>query len=119
MVSAVTTTRWDGRAKPSGEIIGTIVVSIRITPEDDQFVGHCETFDVASCGDTIEEAIDATLEAVEVYLEALDEADDRERVFAERGVIFFPGEPPADFEVPAVVRQPRELVTVERLSVTG
>lgn len=114
----MTVTQWEGRTKPSGEIFGTIVVSIRVTPEGDQFVGHCDTFDVASCGDTIEAAIDATLEAVEVYLEALDDAGERDGVFAARGVIFFPGEPPDDFVVSASVRH-GEYVTAERVSVSG
>lgn len=110
---------WSARTKPTGTIIGTIVVSLRIVREDEDLVGYCDTFDVSSFGATVEEAVANTLEAVEVYLEALDDAGDRDRVFAERGVIFFPGEPPADFEVSAIVRHPGEFVTAERVSIAG
>lgn len=112
-------TEWHGRSRPNGTITGTIFVSIRIVREDEGFVGHCDTFDVSSFGRSIEEALDATLEAVEVYLEAIDDVGDRARVFAERGVILFPGEPPADFEPPKVAVHPGELVTAERISISG
>lgn len=115
----MTTTHWEGRTKPAGEIIGTIVVSIRIAPEDGVHVGYCDTFDVSSFGDTIDDALDATLEAVEVYLEALDDSGDRERVFTERGVMFFPGEPPADFEPAPVSVHPGEVVAAQRVSISS
>jgi predicted RNase H-like HicB family nuclease len=37
--------------------------------EDDQYVSHCLNVEVASCGDTREEAIDNLKEAVELYFE--------------------------------------------------
>lgn len=57
------------------------------------------------------------LEAVEVYLETLDDLGERDRVFAERGVIFFPGEPPEGFELPPVAAKPGVFVTAERVSI--
>lgn len=40
-----------------------------ITPEDDGYVSLCPELDVASQGDTIEEALANLREAVELYLE--------------------------------------------------
>lgn len=37
--------------------------------EDDQFVSHCLNVEVASCGDTREEAIYNLMEAVALYFE--------------------------------------------------
>ena len=37
--------------------------------EDDQFVSHCLNVEVASCGDTREEAIENLKEAVALYFE--------------------------------------------------
>lgn len=110
-------TEWSGRRRPdASKIIGTIVLPIKIVLEDKVYVGYCPTFDVSSFGSTIEEALDSTLEAVEVYLEAIDDVNERERVFAEKGVLFFPGEPPPDVEMPTMTH-PGDIVTTQRISV--
>lgn len=109
-------TSWEARKRPEGAVLGTIVVFIRIVEDDGVFVGHCAPFGVSSFGDSVEAARDATLEAVEVYLEAIDEVGERDKVFADLGVLYFPGEPPAEVEWPTKVH-PGEYVTAERVSV--
>ena len=43
--------------------------------EDDQYVSHCLNVEVASCGDTREEAIANLKEAVTLYFEDGEEVD--------------------------------------------
>jgi predicted RNase H-like HicB family nuclease len=38
--------------------------------EDDMFIAQCLEFDVASQGDTVEEALDNLREAIQLYLES-------------------------------------------------
>ena len=54
--------------------------------EGDQFVSHCPQLDIASCGDTVNEALDNLGEALEVHLAALEEIGELERVFREHGI---------------------------------
>ena len=48
-----------------------------LTPEDDGFVAICREFDVASQGDTIEEATANLKEAVELFLECAPDEEVR------------------------------------------
>ncbi len=46
-----------------------------IWKEDDKYVSKCPELEVASCGDTIESALENLKEAVELYLENAKELD--------------------------------------------
>ena len=54
--------------------------------EGSQFVSRCIELEVASCGDTRQEALANIKEAVELYLEDLLDLGDMERVLHEKGV---------------------------------
>ena len=61
--------------------------------EGDQYVSKCPELEVASCGDTIEEALENLKEAVELYLENAKELgildDELEAVFSKKFVTTF------------------------------
>ena len=57
----------------------TVVLTCVVEKEGDQFVSYCEELGTSSCGDTIEEAF-------EVHLDALDEVGELGRVFRERAI---------------------------------
>ena len=57
-----------------------------IQEEDGQYVSYCPELDVASCGDTIDEAYSNIKEAAALHLNVLEELGLREKVFHERGM---------------------------------
>ncbi len=57
--------------------------------EGAQFVSKCLELEVASCGDTRQEAMANIKEAVELYLEDLLDLGEMERVLHEKGVQAF------------------------------
>lgn len=60
-----------------------------IEREDDGFVALCPEVDVASQGDTIEEARQNLREAVELFLEAADPSEIEDRLHSEIYVTHF------------------------------
>lgn len=74
------------------EVAGTISVThaVRLEKEDGQFISVCPELGTMSCGDTIEEALSNLNEAVVVYLNALEEVGEQERVFRENGIAILP-----------------------------
>ena len=64
-----------------------IQVSILVRKEGSQYASWCPEFDVASCGDTIEEACDNLDDAIDLYLDTLVEEDELFQVFDERGFV--------------------------------
>jgi predicted RNase H-like HicB family nuclease len=65
---------------------GYIAVEFVITKEGDQYSSWCPDLDIASCGDSPEEAARALSDAVELYLRTLEEEGERGQVFEERGI---------------------------------
>ncbi len=57
-----------------------------VRKENKQFHAWCPELDVASCGDTVEEACENLHDAVELYLNTLTEVGELELVFQERGI---------------------------------
>jgi predicted RNase H-like HicB family nuclease len=53
-----------------------------VEQEDNQFVSSCSQLGVASCGDTIDEALDNLDEAITLYLNDLVETGHLEEVFS-------------------------------------
>lgn len=71
-----------------------IHLHFRTYPEDHLWVGECIELDVASGGETEDEARRRVEEATHLYLETVSEHGDLERLLAEKGVsITSSGEP--------------------------
>ena len=62
---------------------GYVVLTGTVEPEDGMFVSYCPELGVASCGDTVEEALDNLGDALTVHISALEEIGELERVFHE------------------------------------
>lgn len=62
-----------------------IQVSIVVRKEGNQYAAWCPELDVASCGDTIEEACGNLDDAIDLYLDTLVEEDEFFQVLDERG----------------------------------
>ncbi len=106
------------RPKPGTKVDGNVLLRFRIQPDHETglYEGECVELGVPSFGETVDAALVSTMEATALYLEALDESGERERVFAEKNIVMFPGEPPEELEV-TVMAHPGEVVTPQRLSV--
>ncbi len=65
---------------------GFITLTLEVVPERDLFVSRCLELDVASCGDTMDEALRNVEEATLEYLNAIDRLGERDRIFSERGI---------------------------------
>jgi predicted RNase H-like HicB family nuclease len=63
-----------------------IIVTYIVKPDEDQYAAYCPELGTASCGDTIEEALDNIKDAVSLHIETLKELGDLERFLAGRGV---------------------------------
>jgi len=65
---------------------GYVVVEIVVTKEGKQYSSWCPNLDIASCGDSPEEAIRNVGDALELYLDTLEEEGKRSQVFKEKGI---------------------------------
>ena len=65
---------------------GYIAVEFVVTKEGKQYSSWCPELDIASCGDSPEEAVKNLGDALELYLNTLDEEGEREQVFKERDI---------------------------------
>ncbi len=63
-----------------------IAVEVIVTKEGNQYSSWCPDLDIASCGNTPEEAAKNLADAVELYLSTLEEEGEREQVFEEKGI---------------------------------
>jgi predicted RNase H-like HicB family nuclease len=78
------TSNRDGK---EGETMGKVItVTLQVEREDDQYVSLCPELDIASYGDTVEEALAHLDNAVSIYLDTIEEDGERERIFRERGI---------------------------------
>jgi len=65
-----------------------IELSVLVRKEGGQYASWCPELDVASCGDTIEEASENLRDAVDVFLSTLSEEGDFLQVLEEKGFSF-------------------------------
>jgi len=65
---------------------GYIAVEFVITKEGKQYSSWCPELDIASCGDSPEEAVRNLGDALELYLNTLEEEGEQKKVFEERGI---------------------------------
>jgi predicted RNase H-like HicB family nuclease len=66
--------------------MATCVLTGYVEQDGDQYSAVCSELEVASCGDTVEEALDNLSEALEVYLNALEEVGTLNSVFQKKGI---------------------------------
>lgn len=98
-------------------LVGHIRPTFRAYREDDQWVSECRELDTASCGDTVDEAFDALLDATLVYLQTLEEIGELAHVLKERNVEVVPGAPEDDIEQVSIPARPNEIVSPHRLAI--
>jgi predicted RNase H-like HicB family nuclease len=72
---------------------GYITLTLEAYKEGRAFVSRCIELDVASCGDTSEEALSAAREATTDYLNAIEQLGERKRIFAEAGIVIHKTKP--------------------------
>jgi predicted RNase H-like HicB family nuclease len=63
-----------------------VELTFKVAPEDDQYSAFCIELDLATCGDTLDEAQKNILEAVDVHLATLAEIGDLKRFLKDKGV---------------------------------
>ena len=63
-----------------------IILTTLIEKDGGQYASVCPELGVASCGDSIQEASDSLEEAVELYLNHLEDAETRHQVFLGKSI---------------------------------
>ena len=66
--------------------VGYVAIDVIVAKEDNQYSSWCPILDIASCGDSPDEAVKNLGDALELYLNTLEEEGEREQVFKERGI---------------------------------
>jgi predicted RNase H-like HicB family nuclease len=84
-----------------------IKLTFEITREDDQYVAVCPELDIASQGDTVEDAEKHLDDAVTLYLDVIEEDGERERIFKERGIQAVPWDEPRRPDPPRYTSEKR------------
>ena len=79
--------------KPGVEI-HHLVLTFRVHEEDGQFASFCEELGIHSAGDTVDEALNNSVDATVLYLNYLENTGQRRRVFDELNIPFDRGLPP-------------------------
>lgn len=95
---------------------GYITLTLTVSREGKQFVSRCPELGTASCGDTFDEALANIEEATREYLNTIERLGERQRIFAEKGIVLRKRRPatirqeyelhPGDFIGPYVTRVP-------------
>ncbi len=66
--------------------VGYIALEVLVRKEDSQYSSWCPDLDIASCGDSPEDAVRNLGDAVGLYVNTLEKEGERELVFKERGI---------------------------------
>jgi predicted RNase H-like HicB family nuclease len=75
-----------------------IIVTCNINKEDDTYVAVCPELDVASQGESVEEANNNVKEAILLYLNSIDELGTMKKIFKERKIKIYSEVPEAKKE---------------------
>ena len=75
------------------QIISHVVLTLLIHEEDGQYVSRCSELGTASCGDTIDEALQNIKEATLLYVNSLEATGELERIFRRKGIQVYVGPP--------------------------
>ena len=81
---------------------GYVALTGTIEPEDDGFNAYCPELGVATCGDTVEEALDNLGDAIGLQILELADIGRLERDFREKGITVKAGPLPAESVVAPV-----------------
>jgi predicted RNase H-like HicB family nuclease len=65
---------------------GFIALTLTVSKEGKQFVSRCEELGTASCGDTVDEALENIKDATMEYLNTIERLGQRDRIFEEKGI---------------------------------
>lgn len=68
-------------------IQGYISLTLEVFPEGKKYVSRCRELGVTSFGRDVAAAFANVKDAVTTYLNAIEELGDRERIFAEKGIV--------------------------------
>ncbi len=74
------------RGKMEKAPAGYAVVEVVVTKEGNQYSSWCPDLDIASCGDSPEDAVKNLGDALELYLNTLEEEGELSQVFKERDI---------------------------------
>jgi predicted RNase H-like HicB family nuclease len=80
--------------------LGYIQLTLLFYKEEDQWIGECKELGISTYGDTIEEVKSELPELVELHVNALEEAGERENYFKENGIIIYSEKIPERINVP-------------------
>lgn len=78
----------------AGDSATYVDLHFTVREEDGQWVSECVELGVATCGDTLQEALSAILDATSLYIESLRDEGELDRVFGERGLQALPDAEP-------------------------
>ena len=81
------------RVAASRDVVAYVVMTFRVYPEGKQYVAECVELGTASCGETIDEAFANIQDATVLYLNAIGESGERERIFRRRNIRTYLGHP--------------------------
>lgn len=87
-----------------------VPLTVAVWPEGDVWVSRVLELDIASFGDTPDDAADEAMDAVASYVNTLENLGDRERIFRERSIEVL-DRPAEDMSVPL----PRDLAERDRV----
>jgi predicted RNase H-like HicB family nuclease len=73
--------------------VGYIRLTLEVFREGKSYVSRCRELGVASCGDSVEEALEAVKEATTEYLNAIETLGERHRIFTEKGIVIHRSRP--------------------------
>ena len=94
---------------PEVEIDGYVALTLKVYPEDHQYVSECIELQTASCGDSIEEALENVKEATIQYLNAIEANGERERIFKRRNIPIYPSQVPEERRIVHVEARSRDI----------
>ena len=116
---AIQTTTWSGKRPSSyARVAGYIIVMVHIEKDQDgYFVGTAQPFGISSFGTSLDEAVEATLEATSAYLQTLDDEGLRDEVFKDLAVDYLLEEPSG--VAIRVEAHPGEFVSPQRVTVSA
>lgn len=99
------------------ESTGYVKVIFRVHKEGPHWVSICPDFGVSSFGATLEEAFGALSDAIEVFLDTLEDEGEFESFLQEHNIKLIPGEPPPDGDEVEVKARPNEFVLLQTVLV--
>ena len=72
-----------------------VILTLRFSKEEGQWVGDCEELGVAHHGNTLDEVRSGLEELLALTLDTMESVGERERFFAEHGITLHPSDEPA------------------------